>query len=350
MRLITLLSFLLLLNVGFSQGLEEEIGFVYTKAVYLMDTDRVEDAVKELNKVISKDPKYKDALLLRAEAKYSLGAYLGVRKDLNQYISTNGITPRVARLYGLTDYQSGKKDAALNSLNIALAFIKDDKELFETRGQLYEDKGTLVKACSDYVAAAKLGSSFGKRMARTLCGENLKEDRPSKETGRDKIKINKPKNDRSTKPDRDKVIVVDDEIELNDKSNEREDPMDEMEDSEDEVMDEVIVDVVAEDNTVNTVKVDEDLTLLISGEGIGSRDITKQPNILIISEESGDVAINICVSQGGRVTKATFDNINSTIRKQSLVSLALRKAKEFWFESSTKNESCGTIVFRIHGS
>jgi len=96
--------------------------------------------------------------------------------------------------------------------------------------------------------------------------------------------------------------------------------------------------------------IDEDLTLIIRGEGLGKRKVLDQPNILILSDEDGTVAIDICVNKRGKVESAEFNTKLSTIAKKSLVSLSIRKAKDFWFEKNDYKEQCGVIMFKIKGS
>jgi len=318
----------------------------------MIETNRTEDAVKELNKIIKKDPGFQDALLLRAEAKYKLGAYTGVKNDLAQYIGLKGITPRVAGLYGLTDFQGGNEEAALNSLTIALQSIKDNKKLYETRAQIYEANDKLLKACADYKSARELGSNIGTRKSKSLCGEEeVKEER---RTHLDSNSANTKKKETEEAKESTEVIVVDtsqkEEKEMEQKEEKVEGSVEENNKVEEEVEsdEEEVVEEIEED-TINEIEVDEDLTLVITGGGLGSREIVDKPNILILSDDTGDVSINICVSRAGRVTSAEFDNINSTIKKQSLVSLALRKSKDFWFEKNGTKEQCGKIVFKIQG-
>lgn len=342
-------SLLLLFSVNLNaQGLDEEVGFLYTKAKYLLETNRIEDAVKELNKLISKDGKFEDALLLRAEAKYALGAYSGVKKDLAKYIESNGITERVARLYGLTDFQAGNKKAALNSLNIALKFIKDDKQIYEVRAQILEENGDITEACADYRAAAKLGSTKADRKAKQICTsvQTKKKRRKVLESPKPTRKKDSPVIDeKPTSNTNDEPVIDNEEKEEELESETSQDDNDELDEELEEETEKEYV-----DDTPREIVVDEDLTLIIMGEGLGTREITNQPNILIISDDSGEVAINVCVSKGGRITTAEYDNANSTIRKQSLISLAIRKAKDFWFVKGDKEEQCGKIVFKISGS
>ena len=339
MRYYTLLLLFIIASFNANgQSIDDEVGFIYTKAQYLIETNRTEDAVEELNKIIKKDASFKDALLLRAESKYQLGAYTGVRKDLARFIELKGITPRVSRLYGLTDFQSGKTEAALNSLTSALSTIKDDKKMYEVRAQIYESENQLLKACEDYKAAGELGSNVGKRKSKSLCGD-IVEDKPKR----------KRRTQIEAYPDKTKVINKDEKqeeevVEKEEESSEEENN-EVMDDEEEEEMEEE----GGDENAIYEIIIDEDLTLIISGEGLGAREIVDKPNILILSDDSGDVAINICVSRAGRVTSAEFDNINSTIKKQSLVSLALRKSKDFWFEKNGTKEQCGKIIFKIKG-
>ena len=90
-----------------------------------------------------------------------------------------------------------------------------------------------------------------------------------------------------------------------------------------------------EDNTPNQIEIDEDLTLIIRGQGLGRRKVLDQPNILILSDEDGTVSIDICVNKRGKVESAEFNSKLSTIAKKSLVSLAIRKSKDFWFEKKS---------------
>lgn len=353
-QLITSLVLVALSLQLMAQDINKEIGFIYTKAKYLLETERIEDAVRELNKVIKENGDFEDALLLRAEAKYVLGAYKGVKNDLNQYIAKRGITARVARLYGLCDYQGGNKKAALNSISLALNEIKDDRQLYELSAEMHEANGDKSRACADYQKAVKLGSTKSKRKVSALCGRVYTE--PKTKTG--------GKTDAQPKGKDDEINDRDDRvIDETDKTSEKEDPKVEDENTNDDdgpVFEETEVnddsppnpqtDEDGDDGSINEIVVDEELTLLISGGNLGSRDVLRQPNILILADQSGEVAIDICVSKGGRITSAVFNNQLSSIKKQSLVSLAVRKSKEFWFEKRDGDDSCGVIVFKIKGT
>ena len=104
------------------------------------------------------------------------------------------------------------------------------------------------------------------------------------------------------------------------------------------------------DDSVNSFVIDEDLTISISGQELGLRKIKEVPSILILADENGKVTVNICVNKEGVVTKAEFNGTLSTIAKKSLVSLALRKAKEFEFTPGKYDIQCGIMEFNIKGS
>jgi len=104
-----------------------------------------------------------------------------------------------------------------------------------------------------------------------------------------------------------------------------------------------------DDDTANEIVVDEDLTIEIYGNSLGKRRVLDQPNILIMSDDVGLVAMDICVNKRGKVESAELNTELSTIEKPSLISLAVRRAKDFWFEKNDYKEQCGVMIFKITG-
>lgn len=346
MKYLHIILVLLFFNIPSYAQLDEELGFVYVKAEYLMGTERYDDAIKELNKVINENPSYKDALLLRAKAKYILGAHLGVRNDVIEFIEANGINAEAARLLGLADYALGKYKSALNSLNLALNVLPNDIDMLNSRAAINYEEGRNLAACEDWEKAAKLGSGTAAKSARSNCGyaeDVVTEDKPkqnktsfpkdSSGSSRDRIPGTIPdrpsKESSTTKPD------TDDEDMSKDEGN------DELEVQQE---DEDTIDL----DSKNEIYVDEDLSLILK-DGLGARKVLEQPNILILSDESGTVSVDVCVNGGGRVTNATFNSPNSNLSTPSIISLAVRKSKEFWFEDSKEDQICGVIEFHVTG-
>lgn len=369
--MIRLLSIFFLMTLGFTgafgQNIDEEIGFKYVKAEYLMSTERMEDAIKELNDIIKVSPAYKDALMLRAQTRYKLGAYKGAKDDALKSIDAIGITLSSASLLGKIENAVGNTQAALNSLSAAIALGSDDAKIFELRAAIYADDNKLLSACEDWNAAADLGSTKGAIAAKKNCGRTTK--KPKKETKviveSDSIpdEITEEENDAPTTSTNDKGEVIlnapqkKNDTETGDDTTTSEDSgstdTTATEDSSTDTMDEDIEDnsmIPEEDDTENVIEIDEDLTLRIYGQGIGKRKILDRPSILILSDQSGTVAVEVCINENGKIDYAEYDRSKSSLTKNSLVSLAIRKSKEFWFEKSDYQKQCGYILFEIKGS
>lgn len=362
-----------------AQNLEDEVEFNYIKAKYLLDTERYEDAIKAFTKIISEEKEYKDALLLRAQAKYAMAAYQGTKKDVLLYAATKGLTGMAATLLGKADYKMGRTDAAINSLSVAVMFNKEDAQIPEFLGNLYEDSDQLLKACEFWEKASYMGSSKARIKAKKVCGSTFREEthnqKPRDTRGNDaeepieektqeipeevremkdeSTSIGDHSDDTLNKPTKDKVLKKKDENEQT--KDDSEDPIRETEDENNTIEEEPVREAEVEkmpeeDNTPNEIEIDEDLTLVIRGQGLGKRKVLDQPNILILSDNDGIVSIDICVNKRGKVESAEFNSKLSTIAKKSLVSLAIRKSKDFWFEKNDFKEQCGVIMFKITGS
>jgi len=321
------LLFLVLPLISFTQ-VDEELGFIYMKGEYLMETKRYNDAINEYSQVIRMDPSYKDALLKRAEAEYILGAYRGVQDDVNEYISIRGITPKAIELLGSTAHHLGDHEAAINSLATAAKLNPNDGEIWFLKAKSNYAIGNMDQACSDLNRAKKAGAKAASDLSKKYCSG------VSSSSG----KVTKPRPGKDTsKPSRPHNTNSQDENSEDNYADEQEYVEPEPEEPKQPF-----------DDSVNDIEVDEDLTLVIKN-GLGGRAVKQQPNILILSDDSGTVGIDICVDASGKVTSATLNGKVSTLSSRSIVSLATRKAKEFWFAKSEWEETCGTILFNIAG-
>ena len=350
-KLTSFVAFLLLTATVWSQAIEEEIGFKYVKAEYLLNTQRFDDAVKELNEIIKQSPTYKNALILRGETKYKLAAYKGAKLDAIQSIELLGISPQAASILGRSEYAMGNFDAALPSLTASIAMGLVDEKLFLERADIYQKQGLLNKACLDWNEAARNGSTTAAINSRKFCPnlpEMVKQDPP--ET--DPSATDATSFVENTINDSSQVASSTSESDL--KENTGDNPL------PDPGLNEAVNNpetnsgnnlLIPEDNnTPNEIVIDEDLTLAIVGQGLGLRRVLERPSILILSEEDGVVAVEICVNENGRVEYAEYDAARSTLDTKSLVSLAVRKATEFWFERNEYPKQCGFIYFKIKGS
>jgi len=343
MKYIFLILIFLSTSVASFAQIDDELGFVFVKAEYLMTTERYDDAIKEFNKVINDNPQYKNALLLRAKAKFVLGAHRGVRNDVLKYIEYNGVSAEAAKLLGLADYALESYDAALNSLDLALMAMPDDIGMLEARADINYQNGNNLSACRDWERAAKLGSGTAAKMAKSKCG--MRDDIVVKDKPRSKGDNIPSKPNKQSKETKKPTSIPD-----------REDPRDieeetaseTVEQSEEEIVEEEPEEEAIDLDAVSDIYVDEDLTLVLKN-GLGDRKVLEQPNILILSDESGTVSVDVCVSGGGRVVNAVYNAGNSNLKTPSIISLAVRKSKEFWFENSEHEQICGIIEFKVTG-
>ena len=302
------------LNVSYAQTLDEELGFIYVKADYLLETNRYEEAITEFNKIIDQDPAYEDALYKRATAKYALAAYKGVIKDMLLSFEKVGVTPEGVLLLGEAQEASGQSSASKTMETASVLYPENRKT------KKYKKEPDVVM--QDNPRTGNDNEGVSKEDLKNL------EDKISSILG-DLIPSGEDENNDGGSSGQDTGGMSDNRTEtIYDEEPEEE--------------------VYVPDDSVNEIYIDEDLTLEIKN-GLGARRILKQPNILILSETSGNVAVNVCVNRNGKVTSAEFNSNMSTLNTQSLISLAVRKSKEFWFDNSDRSEMCGTIVFIISG-
>lgn len=316
-----------------AQSVEEELGFIYMKAEYLLETQRYDEAITQYSAVIAQDPTYKDAFTKRTKAKFALKSYRGVKKDILDMINKQGIDPESIEMLGLADHYLGNHASAVNTLVTAHKLNPRSLEIIEALA-VSATNSENTEVC-DILSTVK-GSVNVKNYINNFClskstSTSTSTSKSTKDTKT--TKTTKPKNEKD-----DIVVIQTTDRDIDDSKLEEEVIV-----KEEEIEAGPIV-----DDTVNSIVVDEDLTILIRN-GIGSRKVIDQPNILMLSEQSGIVKINVCLSKGGRVTSGEVDPAGSTIMSESLRSLALRKAKEFWFLRGTEDDSCGSIEFIING-
>jgi tetratricopeptide (TPR) repeat protein len=362
-RFLAFILALLVFTFSNAQVLDEEIGFKIVKAEYLINTERFEDAIKELNDIIKQNANFKNAMLLRAETKYKLAAYKGAKQDALEFINQNGITAKSAAILGKADFSLGMNDACFNSISAAIALGERDVKLFEIRAEIYENRNQKISACEDWQMAAKLGSTKGAINAKKNCG--MKSEVPQEPKQEPKHTDDSPvdesnqnnNNGQGTKPAAvpvDSTKVQEGEVLSNGTTNSGQTntipPTQNSQDSSKTNAGASDLLIPDEDNTINEITIDEDLVLDIYGQGLGKRAIMERPSILILAEKDGTVTVEICVNKEGRIDYAEFVASKSTLNQNSLVSLAIRKAKEFWFEESEYPKQCGFIKFKIKGS
>lgn len=340
--------------VGKAQGVEEELGFKYVKAKYLIETERYEDAIKAFTQIVKEDATYEEALLLRAEAKYAMGAYQGTKNDVLEHFKLKGANDKAILLLGKADYKLGNMDAALSTLLVATGAVSPDADIYEIIGSIYKADGKLLKACDFWAEGARLGSTKCETQSRKVCGSTAPTTSTPSRSNTNTGGLGSPKKNDDLGSGTEPATGMDEKTKVDRPTTQSEGSTDESSETTSTADDSkpstpVDSNLPPDDDTPNDIVVDEDLTISIYGNALGKRRVLDQPNILIMSNDVGLVAMDICVNKRGKVESAELNTELSTIEKPSLISLAVRRAKDFWFEKNDYKEQCGVMVFKITG-
>ncbi|MBL0100302.1 MAG: tetratricopeptide repeat protein [Saprospiraceae bacterium] len=300
------LFFLFIAQVVTAQVLDEETGFIYVKAEYLFETGRYDEAIAQYNTVISKDPKYKDALVHRGMSKYAMAAYKGAKMDAIQYIDLKGINGSSAALLGRSFAAMNDKNAAINSLTAAIALEDKNAQYYEWRADIYENNDMLLKACQDYEMAMNLGSQAAAIKAKNLCGISKTKTKPNQVPDTDVTSggSNPPQGNTSPASQPSNPNELGEDEVLSSGTKEEETPPAGSASGQVVAKDSTIIDdsepVVDEnlpknDDTVNSFVIDEDLSIDVYGQELGKEKSTRYQAFLYSQMKTGKL-LSISVS------------------------------------------------------
>ena len=347
------INFLILLSILFfttspsstisAQDLENDATVLFMKANVLYQSSRYDEAVRMYNRILSEDDSFVNAYVMRARAKYDLGAYKGTKQDIMEYIDRAGVTKEVIKIMIDTEYRLNNLTAAKNYLRTALELDRFDGDLHYEAAVIALEEGRRNDACESLFKGQSLDHEKASEMFGEQCYDYVEEAprrRPRRDTENTDAEVNTgnrgDRNQNRTQERRrvpieedDRDIFTEDEpvlTQVPEEKTQREEPVDL--------------------TSVQEHRVDDNLTLQI-GNGLGNRDLEHQPNIFILSTEDGEVVIDVCVDASGKVVESTFNREESTIFRSSLTSLALRKSREFKFSNASSSEQCGKIVYKI---
>lgn len=339
--------------------LEENNMVLFAKANVLMESGRYDEAVRMYNTILKADENHMNALYMRAKAKYELGAFKGTKIDMMKYIEAVGVDKRVLDIMAPTELQLGNLEAAANYANSKLEMDPFDDAMFITAGDIAIEMSDRNNACEHYSIAANLGSSKAKRRisehcdgytARKRANTSLEEEKEVLTAEEDKVMIDEQP-DPGLEKNEDGVVSLEDivaeaesdpNIQVETPTTQSERTTFEPEPTEPEPTPEDDIDP----NASQSIEIDDMLSISVA-DGLGDRPVASKPNIFMLSDQDGVVVIDLCVDERGRVTEAVFNRNLSTIYRSSLTSLALRKAKEFVFESKNIDEQCGRLTYHI---
>lgn len=80
-------------------------------------------------------------------------------------------------------------------------------------------------------------------------------------------------------------------------------------------------------------------------DGLAGRKVTQYPNLTRKFTTAGKVAVNIRVNKAGRVTRATLNTGNTTIKQAAEKNLALDMANDLQMSKSRQQSQTGVIAF-----
>lgn len=351
------------------------------KGTALLKNGKLEDAIEIFNEILKKDPTEGKALLLRARTKYELGAYKGAKNDCFMYMDIYGIDEDVSGLLGKTEMAQENYKQALAYLKVAIMFSPEGIEYLLDRAEIFYNLGLDEQACEDWDIAAENGSEKAVRLMEENCRIFLREkqaeilEREAEFEARRRAERQMELEQMQEQEDMDIPDSDNDEADRMNESNsdspETEDDQESLEDEnqnssesnleesqtdssseivkQDSVKEEIPVETYPIDNSVEEIFIDDELTIKLS-DGIGNRKITEIPDILILSDKSGEVVVDVCIDRLGRILDPKLNEERSTIKTPSLISLALRESSNFRFARSSRKNHCGSITYIITGS
>lgn len=374
------MSMFLLASISSAQTVEEETGFKYVKGNYLFDSGRFDEAIQIYNDIVKGDPSYEEVLIFRARAKYALGAYKGAKRDGLAFIELNGLNEEVCLVMGKSELGLGNPMVAISYLDYSILKNRNNAEALLFRGNAFFEIEDDVAACTDWHKAKRLGSdrasdqadSYCKRIAIPIEDEAVPEreeevivaddgDDSTLDEG-EVLSSGTRERDEYEDDDENEDVLTGDEVLSTDNMDEENtedetetpstdeddyifdsgsDNLDEEFPEEDPIFDDEPLDIAVE-----IIEIDEDLDIKIY-DGVGSREVREIPDILILSDKAGQVVVDICIDQSGNVSNASLNRKKSTVGSAGLISLALRKSREFKFSRSRDKEQCGKIAFLL---
>ena len=329
---------------GISQGLEEDNSVLYMKANVLFESGRYDESVRMYNRILREDENHTDALFMRSKAKYELGAFKGTKNDLLLFIEMVGVTKAVIKLMAETELELSNYKATLNYANTALELDPYDSNMYLVKGDAHLNMDHRNDACESFFMADGLNNAKAQRRIGSACNGYVPKHNSDMDSGetpqpRDNdVPVIVESNDNVETKDDDGIVSLEDIV--NDAKKDEDPVLQDDRSKQDQLEDRVNM------NSTQTIEIDSKLSVLVA-DGLGSRKVTYKPSIFMLSDQDGIVVIDLCVDANGNVDEAKFDRDNSTIFRSSITSLALRKAKEFVFEKSSRQDQCGVLTFNI---
>lgn len=372
-RLILGLLFMISISIGsWGQQGVDEINILLVEANGQYASARYDDAIRTYNRALALDNTHPDALFMRGQTKYQLGAYQGTKMDLIKLIEAHGVNKRTIKLMALTELKLKNSGAAANTIEVILEMDPYDAAMHYLAAGIALEKGDRNEACESFARASVLGYGRATNDLNRLCGglsdwldiapSDTTADQPSSSTSSTTSSTNSNTSNAETSSNDSSDTGSGDADTGGDPASIRIDPVDNVEDAPSQ-LDEILnksegqmpspnnndgqgSDPQPKEDVSQEIVIDDKLSLILTN-GIGERKVETTPNIFLLSDEDGIVVIDICIARTGEVTETQFNREASTIFRSSMISLALRKAKELVFMPSLREDQCGTIIYQL---
>lgn len=339
--LLLLVVTLLISPILKSQSIEEDESVVYMKANVLFEAGRYDEAIRIYNRILGNNEHHVPSLFMRAKAKYELGAYKGTKNDVLLYIEKAGVNKQIIHLMANTELKLSNLSAATQYAKVAVELDPYDDQLYLLQGTIALAMDNRNEACESFAKSAQMGNNKAiQRMEQSCAG--YVPNRP----GRQNTEIvqnqssNEETNAEESTDNDDGIVTLEDIVREAESGNI---PSDNEGDRNGGNVDAT---QQPDMNASQVIEIDSKLNITFS-DGIGDRSISSQPSIFMLSDQDGKVVIDLCIDADGKVSEANFNREQSSIFRSSLTSLALRKAKEFLFNPSSRFEQCGKMVYNI---
>ncbi len=170
-RLLLLLLILLTYSeLSIGQSNSTEMNTILLEANEQYQSGRYDEAIRTYNKALKLDETHPDALFMRAQTKYELGAFKGTKMDAIKLIEANGVDKRLIKLMALTEIKLDNTTAADNYIQLAIELDPYDASLYYIAGGVALDKGDKNAACESFARGSILGYSRATRELNKMCG------------------------------------------------------------------------------------------------------------------------------------------------------------------------------------
>jgi tetratricopeptide (TPR) repeat protein len=155
------------------EKLPDDINLSNDLSIVLIDVNKIEDAKKLANKVLSVDSRNAGAFHARGRAQYYAGKYWSAIGDFNAALDLEPDSPYWFNERGLANDAVHNDVAALEDYDQAIRLEPKEARFYVNRGKLFSYQGNNEKALADYTKASEIDHSVVNLTNQVSCLINL---------------------------------------------------------------------------------------------------------------------------------------------------------------------------------